>query len=115
MSRSTYHRNVWVSFLLATFMVLVLPACWAGALIRARALAQGPTISSNTNEEEREEHDERDSGQRDHSRRRPPPPPQPAARDIQITRVQTIATTPTIVASVAPSPEPRVLSVKRLI
>lgn len=113
MSRSTYYRNAWVAALVAAFMVLVLPACWFGAL--ERAVAQGRTApSSSNNNEEREEHQEHVADVRDEAGRRPPSPPQALSQ--YTSSRPTVSSPRSIVAvSVAAPVVPSKFSERRLI
>lgn len=98
---------------MALFLVLVLPACWYGALSRAWIeRSQGPS-SANSNEE-REEHQERDEHRVVGLGTPPPPRPRPRPRSsVRLASVSRAA--PAIVASVAPRLHPSVFSVRRLI
>jgi hypothetical protein len=108
-----FAHTTWLSAFLALFMVLVLPACWYGAVERARALGQVGPSSANNNEEERHEDEEREVGVVDAFGHPPPQPPtEPAA--FVVTTIVT-HTPPALVASVALAPEPSLYSVKRLI
>lgn len=107
-------NTTYLSALLAFFMVVVLPACWAGALIAQRSIP-GSSVNANLNEEERHEDGEEETEVRDLAGRRPPPPAPSERPLVHVTRLHVVATTSTIVASVADLPEPSVLSVRRLI
>jgi hypothetical protein len=107
------HLNTWIAALVAGFLVLVLPACWYGALARAQALnVQGP--SSSNNNEEREEHERGEETQRQALGTRPPPPARSSAR-IEAARFVVAQPAPAIlVASIAPVPHPAQFSIRRL-
>ena len=107
--------NRLAALLLTTFMVMVLPMCWYGALAHAAVLGiEGPPTSNNN--EEREEHDERDDGEKEGFGTRPPDPPAPIARSHHGTSIVQPAATapPAITASVAPAVHPSQFSVRRL-
>jgi hypothetical protein len=108
---STSARTAWLSALLAMFLVLVLPACWFGALARAQALDRAAPSSSNNNEE-REEHEGRESEPREAFGQRPPRSSAPA-RDAS-RRAATPVLEPTRLASVAPAVHPSRFSERRL-
>jgi hypothetical protein len=112
MTPSPSTRSPWLSALLALFMVLVLPACWYGALARAQSLGIAAPSSSNNNEE-RDEHEEREIEVADAAGQRPPvprPEPEPAERR----HVVAPALAPTRLASVAPPVHPSRFSERRL-
>jgi hypothetical protein len=104
-----------MSAFLALFMVLVLPACWYGALERARAIGLVGPSAANNNEEERHEDEEREVNVVDAFGHPPPQPPRMTPATFVVTTIATHTTTPTLVASVALAPEPSRYSVKRLI
>lgn len=113
MSRSSYFRNAWMAAFIAAFMVLVLPACWFGALERAAAQGRAAPSSSNNNEE-REEHQEQEIEVRDIAGRRPPSPPRTFAN--RASSRPTVAAPRSIVAvSVAAPVVPSKFSERRLI
>lgn len=115
MSRSTLstRQNTWIAAILAVFMVLVLPACWFGALERSRTCGTVAPSNANNNEE-RDEHEEHDLDLHDVAGRRPPAPPPDAPRIVRTT-LQRIHSTVRIIASVAHPPVPSKLSERRLI
>ena len=111
MSRRTRH-TAWISALLALFMVLVLPVCWAGALIQAQKLGVAGSPSPDGNEE-REEHEERDVEVREaQERRRAPSAPSTTVPERR--RVAFVAPRP-VVASFVSVVEPSRYSVRRLL
>ena len=112
MSCST-RRNTWIAALLAVFMVLVLPACWFGALERSRLFGTVAPSNANSNEE-RDEHEEHDVDVRDVAGRRPPAPP-PEAPRVARTSIQRVLSRVRIIASVAHPRIPSKLSERRLI
>ncbi len=93
-------------------MVFVLPACWAGALIRAQQQKIAAPSTSNNNEE-REEHEHREIEARDGEHRRPEPPP-PKARELPSRAAPIFATTSVAVSVVHPR-TPFAVSVRRLL
>ena len=105
------HRSV-VSLLVAAFMVLVLPACWYGAVARAAAAGtQGP--SSSNNNEEHEEREKPGTHKLDVVGRRPPPPQRHAHRVVRARA--NVTERGTTAGSVAPVLHPSRFSVRRLI
>jgi hypothetical protein len=112
MTRDLYPRAS-IGALLALFLVLVLPACWYGALGRMQGGLAATGSSSSNNNEEREEHQEREVMARDAKGSRPPDST-PVRVRTQIVRVATRE--PLLrVGSVAPPPNPAILSVRRLL
>jgi hypothetical protein len=108
---STSARTAWLSALLALFLVLVLPACWYGALARAQALDRAAPSSSNNNEE-REEHEDHDIELREALGQRPPRSSAPR-RDVS-RRAAPPVLEPTRLASVGPAVHPSRFSERRL-
>lgn len=106
-----------MSVFMTLFLVLVLPACWYGALTQAWLTnAQGP--SSSNSYEERDEHEERDEQQKVVHRSAPPTPPQSSPQpspSLALVGVIVSRTAPAITASVAPQLHPSQFSVRRLI
>ncbi len=101
----------WIGAIVAVYFVLLFPACWSGAQIRAQQQGLvGP--SSSNNNEEREEHEQHEVVVRDAQGQRPPRPSHRALRVVERTR---IAYVPQLVDSVATLPVPSVLSVRRLL
>lgn len=112
---SVLRRNshtAWISAAIALFLVLVLPACWYGALTRSFVAGSAPLTSNNN--EEREEHEERKVDELTESSD-PPPPPQRTARLIRLTRVARVMHSPTVKTSVAAKVHVSQFSVRRLI
>lgn len=109
--RSTH--TAWISGVIALFLVLMLPACWYGALSRAYVAGTSAPSSSNNNEE-REEHEERKEEELT-AFASPPPPPETAARSFETTRVALVLLNPTVKTSVAPKLHVSQFSVRRLI
>jgi hypothetical protein len=105
------HPRAWISAFVAAYLVLLFPACWSGAQIRAKQLGLAGPSSSNNNEE-REEHEQHEVAIRDAQGQRPPEPP--AAVELPPQRLHTMHV-PRLGTSVATSPEPSVFSVKRLL
>ena len=104
-------RTTWVAALLSLFLVLVLPACVTGALVRAKAVPGQTSSNGNTNEE-REERDSVEEIEVVRRASRPPddlvsPPP---------SEVSYLATPPPkeVVAKLAPIPHPSRYSERRL-
>ncbi len=106
-------RTAWISGVIALFLVLVLPACWYGALSRANIAGRTAPSSSNNNEE-REEHEERKEDELT-AFGSPPSPPPLAARTFEATRVALVSNSPTVKTSVAPKLHVSQFSVRRLI
>jgi hypothetical protein len=111
MSRSTCHT--WIATLVAVFMVLVLPACWYGALERSNLFGTAAPSNANNNEE-REEHEEHEVATTDVAGRRPPPPPKAGPRATP-KAIQRAHVRVRIAESVAHPAVPSKLSERRLI
>lgn len=108
------HLNTWLAALVAGFLVLVLPACWYGALARANAQNVAGPSNANSNEE-REEHQEREEHEVTAVGNRPPPPARRAATRSDEVRIVAATRTPSmLVASIAPVPHPAQFSIRRL-
>lgn len=104
--------RAWIGAFVALYLVLLFPACWSGAQIRAKQLGLvGP--SSSNNNEEREEHEQHEAFVHDARGQRPPPPP-PVSTEPSATRVQ-IAYVPRLADSLVPPPETSDFSVRRLL
>ncbi len=111
---SSKHLNTWLAAFVAGFLVLVLPACWYGALARANALNVPGPSNANSNEE-REEHEERQEHEVTTVGNRPPPATsRPAARTAVVRIVAATSTPSMLVASIAPVPHPAQFSIRRL-
>lgn len=103
-----------ITLSLSVFLVLVLPACWYGAMTQAARLGVAAPTAANSNEE-REDHDGHEEVHQLAGSSRTPPPddvPPAAARAI-VTLAYLHA--PTRVPAGAPAPHPSRFSVRRLI
>lgn len=114
MSRRSTRRTAWISALLALYMVMLLPACWTGALERARWLFERNAVSSNNNEE-REEHEHEEGEVRAAASRSADPPSSVARRIAAAHRIAAPHHAVRIAASVALPPLPSRFSERRLI
>lgn len=103
-----------VAVFMASFMVLVLPACWYGAMTQAAILGTSGPSTSNSNEE-RDEHETHDETEAAPHRTRPPVPPSPSSHDIPVDRLRPSSSSSQVIAtSVAPPRHPSQFSVRRL-
>jgi hypothetical protein len=107
------HRNprAWLSALVAAYLVFLFPVCWSGAQIRAQQQQLAGPNSSNNNEE-REEHEQHETVIHDAQGQRPPL--EPPVIEIEVPRI-VVADSHRLRTSVAASPTPSVLSVRRLL
>jgi hypothetical protein len=108
---SLRNPRTWIGALVAAYLVLLFPACWSGAQIRAQQQGVAGPNSSNNNEE-REEHEQHETIVQDAQGQRPPL--DPPAIEIAVPRIR-VAVSHQLRASVASSPNPAVLSVRRLL
>lgn len=102
-----------VTLSLSVFLVLVLPACWYGAMTRAAILGAQSPSAANSNEE-REDHDGHEEVHAVAGSTRTPPSdavPPVSARAVAVS----YAHAPTRVPAGALAPHPSLLSVRRLI
>lgn len=103
--------RAWIGALVALYLVVLFPACWSGAQIRAKQVGLAGPSSSNNNEE-REEHEQQEVFVQDAQGQRPPPVP--TSIDTPAARVQ-IAHVVRLTDSLVAAPEPSDFSVRRLL
>jgi hypothetical protein len=108
---SCRNPRAWIGAFIAAYLVLLFPACWSGAQIRAKQSGLAGPSSSNNNEE-RDEHEQHEVTVHDAQGQRPPE--RPLAIELPPSRLH-ITHVPRLGTSVAASPEPSVFSVKRLL
>lgn len=104
--------RAWIGALVALYLVVLFPACWSGAQIRAKQLGLAGPSSSNNNEE-REEHEQHEAFVHDALGQRPPPPPTVAIESSAIHAE--IAYVPRLADSLVPPPLTSDLTVRRLL
>jgi hypothetical protein len=108
---SRVHPKAWIGAFVALYLVLLFPACWIGAQMRAQQQRVAGPSSSNNNEE-REEHEQHEAVSHDAQGQ---PPPQPSgSNEPAATRVR-IAYALRLTDSLLPSRAPSVFSVRRLL